>query len=526
MSIVELLEIFFPHMSGLRITNVLIKGSTVRVHAETNSAAARCPDCSTVSRRVHSRYERRLLDGLVAGRETVLHLRVRRFFCTVAGCVRKIFAEQIDGLTVRHGRHSALARRMLEAVALALGGRAGARLAEGLGPHAGRMTLLRLVRALPEPPVSSPVVLGVDDFAWRRGHTYGTVLVDMTTRQVIDVLDDRSADSLAAWLGAHPGIEVICRDRAGCYAEGAARGAPAATQVADRWHLLHNLSDAVNKAVGHHRRCLQPPAEPPAPAEPTPTPEPAPEGLRVQRTRARHAEVHALREQGLGVYTISRRLGLDPKTVRRYAEVPDPEELLGPNGTARDSVLDPFKAYLQQRCTEGATGTNQLLAEIRARGYRGGERTLRRWLISIRGRNTPAPGPPPAPATRDITGWIMRPVDKLTDEHIAELARLCGLCPDLAAIRDLARGFTDLVRTRGGDRLTTWVEQAEQGSIAEIRSFANGLRKDWDAVKAGLTMAWSSGAVEGAVNRIKMLKRQMYGRANPDLLRRRILLAD
>ena len=124
MSIVELLEIFFPHMSGLRITNVLIKGSTVRVHAETNSAAARCPDCSTVSRRVHSRYERRLLDGLVAGRETVLHLRVRRFFCTVAGCVRKIFAEQIDGLTVRHGRHSALARRMLEAVALVLGGRA------------------------------------------------------------------------------------------------------------------------------------------------------------------------------------------------------------------------------------------------------------------------------------------------------------------------------------------------------------------------------------------------------------------
>ncbi|MFG1954827.1 ISL3 family transposase [Micromonospora sp. NPDC048830] len=523
----ELLAVFFPHLAGLRITNVLAKGSTVRVHAETNSAAARCPACSSVSRRVHSRYERRLLDGAVAGRETVLHLRVRRFFCTFAGCVRRIFAEQVDGLTVRHGRHSALARRMLEAVALALGGRAGARLTGRLGPQVGRMTLLRLVRALPEPPTPAPVVLGVDDFAWRRGHTYGTVLVNMATHQVIDVLDDRSADSLAAWLNAHPGIEVICRDRAGCYAEGAARGAPAAIQVADRWHLLHNLSDAVNKAVAHHRRCLQPPPEAPAQANPTPAAVPAaPDGLRVQRTRARHAEVHALREQGLGVYTIARRLGLDPKTVRRYAGAADPETLLGPNGTVRDSILDPFKPYLQQRCAEGVPGTNQLLAEIRARGYKGGERTLRRYLISIRGRNEPAPVPPPAPPTRDITGWIMRPVDKLTDEHQAELERLCGLCPDLAAIRDLARGFTDLVRTRGGERLTAWVEQAEQGKIAEIRSFASGLRKDWDAVKAGLSMVWSSGAAEGAVNRIKMLKRQMYGRANHDLLRRRILLAD
>ncbi|WP_173166052.1 ISL3 family transposase [Phytohabitans suffuscus] len=521
----ELLAILFPHLSGLRITNVLAKGSTVRVHAETSSVAARCPDCSTVSRRVHSRYERRLLDVPVAGRETVLQLRVRRFFCTLAGCLRRIFAEQVDGLTVRHGRFSTLGRQALEAVALALGGRAGARLADRLGPYVGRMTLLRLVRALPEPPVPGPTVLGVDDFAWRRGHSYGTVLVDMTTRRVIDVLDDRSADSLAAWLGERSGIEVICRDRAGCYAEGATRGAPAAVQVADRWHLLHNLSEAVNKAVGHHRRCLQPPLEPAAPADPAPAPQPASEGLRVRRTRERHAAVHALREQGLGAYTIARRLGLDPKTVHRYADAATPEDLLSPNGTARDSILDPFKPYLHQRITEGVAGTNQLLAEIRAQGYKGAERTLRRWLISVRGRNQPTPVPPPPP-TRDITGWIMCPTDKLTDEHQAELEQLCGLCPDLATIRDLAHGFTDLVRTRGGDRLAAWVEQAETGSITEIRSFASGLRKDWDAVKAGLTMSWSSGPVEGAVNRIKMLKRQMYGRANPDLLRRRVLLAD
>jgi transposase len=523
---VELLAAVFPHLAGLRILNVSARATSVRVYAEAASATAECSACSSASGRVHSRYERRLLDGAVGGREVVVHLRVRRFFCVNTACAKKIFVEQIEGVSVRYARQSVLARRALEAMALALGGRAGQRLGLRLAVRVGRMTLIRLIRRLPVPAAGTPRVLGVDDFSLRRGHRYGTIIVDMLTHRPVDVLDDRSADTFAGWLQAHPGAEIICRDRGGSYAEGAARAAPEAVQVADRWHLLKNLSDAVEKAVAGHRRCLQPPVTP-APAPPPAAP-PAPpgEGRLARRVRARHAEVHQLRVTGLGVYAISRRLGLDPKTVRRYADVTDAEQLLGQSRVRRNGLLEAHKTYLQQRCAEGVTGTGQLLAEIQGRGYRGGERTLRRYLIAIRGTSTTPPPPPAPPNSRTITSWIMRPPAKLNDQDTAALTAACDTCPDLATIRNLARGFTDLVRERGGKRLKAWIEQAQQASIPHISAFATGLYKDWNAVIAGLTTPWSSGAVEGNVNRVKMIKRQMYGRANSDLLRRRILLND
>ena len=519
----DVAETLFPHLSGVRVDRVQLKGTVVRIEAHTDAVTAGCPACGVASRRVHSRYARRLSDWSVSGREVLIDVQVRRFFCLNISCDKKVFGEPLRDLAARYARRTVLASRMLTSVGVALGGRAGARLADVLAVAVNRMTLIRAVRHIPDPDLATPSVLGVDDFAIRRGHRYATILVNMHTHRPIDVLPDRDADTLAAWLRAHPGVAMICRDRGGSYAEGANRAAPGIPQVADRWHLLHNLSGHVEKAVARHRRCLRPPE----PDPPQPLPQPAPSSSRREfNTRTRWSQIHELAGQGLGTHTIARRLGMDPKTVRRYREATSAEDLLGPALTGRRSLLDPHKPYLQARIDKGVTATTVLLNEIRARGYRGGQRTLRRWLIDVRGHVQTPPAPPPVPSSRTITGWIMRPADKLNEEDTTALKDACVRCPDLAAITELAHGFTNLVRNRQGAHLEEWITTACAGPIPEICGFAAGLRKDFDAIKAGLTLTWSSGAVEGTINRIKMIKRQMYGRANLDLLRKRVLASN
>ncbi len=478
-----------------------------------------------VSRRVHSSYRRQLADTASGCQEVLIDLQARRFFCGNDACAKATFAEQVPGLTSRYGRRTCSLQTALQAVAMALGGRAGARLTSRLACSASRSTLLRLIRAAPDPQGRAPLVLGVDDFALRKGHVYGTVLVDIDTRRPVDVLPERSAESFRTWLDAHPGVEIICRDRGGCYAEGAAAGAPSAIQVADRWHLWHNLAEAVERAVVRHRSCLQEP-----PPQPGPAPEPAPaasgpEGGLATRTRARHAEIHAALARGLTITEISRTLRLERKTVRRYATAATADQLISGTRLTRPGLLGPHQAYLRQRWEEGCRSTKRLHQELRTRGYQGSERTLRRLTAQLR-QDTAVPAPPPAPAAKKVASWILTLPAKLADADRAALAQITTRCEELTTARDLVRGFADMICHQRGERLPAWADQAENSPISELRGFAKGLRKDWAAVTAGLTTPYSSGAVEGHVNRIKMIKRQMYGRAKPDLLRKRVLLAD
>jgi transposase len=527
--------VLLPHLSPVVIEQVDWVDGVLVIDADPRARGSRCRRCGRVSTRVHSRYRRHLADLPVSGRPVVVWLTVRRFFCDHVDCSACTFVEQVPGLTEHHARRSVGLQAALVAVALALAGRAGARLAATLGMGVSRSTLLRLLRALPDPPVGRVTVLGVDEFALRRRHHYGTVLVDLAGgHRPVDVFLGREAEDFAAWLRAHPGVEVICRDRAGAYADGARDGAPGAIQVADRWHLWDNLCRHVERLVAAHHACLPEPVVP-SPDTPDPGDDPVdpvvppwPDTVRIEHTRQRYDQTHDLLKKGLSMRAIARRLDLNFKTVRRYLRAGSVDALLA--GGVRASVLDSFKPYLHDRLADGVRNASVLHREIAERGYTGGYKTLARYLRPLRLVDAAALAAlqqrPASPPVRQVTGWITGLPGHLDPADEERLQAIRARCPELdAAVRHVA-GFARMIKDLSGDEdtLSKWMG-AVDADLPVLRSFTAGLRRDLDAVAAGLTLDYNSGAVEGTVNRIKQLKTAMYGRAKPDLLRKRILLA-
>jgi transposase len=416
----------------------------------------------------------------------------------------------------------------LGAVAAALAGRAGSRLARAvLAVQVSRHALIRILMALPGPAAGPVRVLGIDDFSLRKGRTYATLLVDMETGEPVDVLPDREAGTVAAWLGAHPEVEVICRDRAGAYAEAARDGAPQAVQVADRWHLWHNLCEYAGKAVARHQECLDGTgcAGPGRPREQGPAEQAAgaPAGLEAV-IRERHAAVRQLRAAGKTQDQAAAALGLSRQLTGRFWRAASADALLKARGV---SALDPWKPYLRQRWDAGITKIAVLHREITALGYAGSEPTTYAWLALL--KLAAPPKPPAPPSKQQVARWMLTDPARLDDGQQAQLAAICGRCPELAALAGHVTAFAKILTRHAGDHpgtgLDGWLAAAETSpGQPELTSFANGIRRDYQAVRNALTMPWSSGRVEGLNTRTKLIKRQMYGRASFPLLRKRIIL--
>ena len=444
----------------------------------------------------------------------------------------------------RHQRRTRSHAKALVALARALGGEAAARLAAELGMAVSPDTILSQlrhsahIRGVPEPRV-----VGIDDWAISRGHRYGTIIVDLERRAPIEVLEGREATGVADWLRAHPSIKIVARDRAGAYSEAVETALPAAQQVSDRWHLLANLRDHVERMLQRLGPQMRLAAQQVVVDEATLGQQGRPwrSGLlawqRLSDDRralrlALYEKVMVLHAHGGSMKGIARELGVNHRTVRNFiVSGTFPERARRARGP---TPLDPHRPYIEQRIAQGCRNPRQIWQEVRQRGYTGCQATIKSCiarLLSPQGRPTLIAIPVrtlPCPSARRAFGWLVGWRKLAIQEpenanHQRFVVALCDIEPVVAEVRSLCREFLGLMHRRRPREFDRWLNRLSRCNAPEMRSFASSLQSDLDAVRAAFTMPWSNGQTEGHVNRLKFLKRQMYGRASLELLRLRVL---
>jgi transposase len=528
---------------ALQVLRVMPTPEHVTIEAGPRGSSAECPVCGFSSRRVHSGYYRKLRDLPWQGRPVTIRVAARRFRCVNIACARKTFAERLDDVALVSARRTERLGNLQHHLALALGGEAGARLAARIAVPTSADTLLRTAAATTscEAPSLTPRVLAVDDWAWRRGHRYGTILVDLERNQVVDLLPDRQAETLAGWLRQHPGVEVVARDRAGAYADGVRQGAPEAVQVADRWHLLRNLGDAVRAAVDRQHAAIRRIAKqiseetttPAIAAIATPpvalTPTAAAKRSQAAYTRrqARYEEAARLRSAGVSIKRIATLLGSERKTVRGWLRAGSAPLWRKPQ---RSGVLAPFLDFLDRRWTEGCRNAALLWRELVSRGFSGRPGTVRGWAgrrrnaepkaaMNARGEQVLRSS---AFSGRELARLLMTNPEVLPEAEQKLVSRVLTQMPSLAESIAVAKRLNTLLRRKSDEGLDAALEAAAGTALT---GFAASLRRDLNAVRAALELPWTTSPAEGQINRLKMLKRTMYGRAGFGLLRARVLHA-
>ena len=528
---------------GFEIREVQQSDDKLQVRAWSTSQTAACPECGTLSTAIHGWYMRHPQEIASIGQQVRLYLRVKRFRCDQMRCSRQTFAESLSAWLPTYARRTSQLTTLMRQISMEIGAEAAHRVLNYLRIQSSGDTLLRVLRHFGQRCVgqTDARIIGVDDWAFKRGRTYGTIIVNLETHRVIDLLPDRTAETLATWLREHPGIEIVSRDRSTDYGAGIRQGAPNAIHVADRWHLLLNLRQMLERYLTVSMPTLKQ----------LPVSEIYQGYLDQQRTafirtrsermvsRQKRQErivlyetVQHMRQEGWNISQLARKLQRSPTTIRKYYYATAFPE----RGTRRPtkSMLDPYLPYLEKRVGEGCENGQQLWRELRQQGYPGTDKQVMKWL-QLRRTQTAATTPPtratvPAEADSDISlpsrqqlAWLLvRDPDNLTEVDALLLAHLRQDFI-LDRIYRHSQQFVTMVKKRLPEVFDEWLKDADAIPVYQLQTFAAGLRQDYDAIYAALSLPWSNGQTEGQVNRLKFIKRQMYGRAKFDLLRLRVL---
>jgi transposase len=503
--------------SGLVFVGVSDSSDSIILAVRSEAVTAECPLCRTASRRIHSRYVRYVTDLPSAGRQLQLRLVARRFRCEVPHCRRRIFAERFgENVVPLRARRTARLECIVHHLGLALGGRPAASFAKRLMLPVSNDTLLRVVRRQTAMPTEPLVVVGIDDWAFRRNHQYGTIVCDLERRQIVALLPDRETATMQAWLSKHSGIKIISRDRGGGYGEAAAKALPDAIQGADRWHLMENASAAFLDAVRRFMRGIRT-------AIGTTTINPdlltCAERLRYQgylRRQDAHAAIAALVRDGVPLKEIVRRTGHSRNLVRHISRGSGTDVF-----RTRQSTLDGHLPFLDAQWIGGCRNGAELWRRLKGQGFHGSLRVVTEWATRRRRAEKASDQQlQKIPAARTIARLMTTKRDHLTKAESVTVAAIEKGVPMLADARTLIDRFQAMIREKGASELEPWIAESKQSLIA---SFANGIASDKAAVHAAITQPWSNGQVEAQITKLKLVKRQMYGRAKLDLLQARLI---
>ncbi len=512
----------------LGIDTIELHDQTVVVSLHATSPTAACLRGGTVGSRVHSCYQRTLTDAAFGGRCLVLKLLVRKWICREASCSQRIFAERFPTLVQRYARMTDRLIKALQAIGVITNGADAARIASSLGMPTTAKTIIRRVLQLPLPSEGSISKVGIDEWAWKKGQTYGTILVDLEKRRVVQLLADRSVETSKAWLCKHPEADLVSRDRGKIFREAATDGAPQAKQVVDRFHLQKNVAEALEKFFRQQERVLkkatQHSARKARPAARTTVPEKVAQEHRVRhRQRVRlHKRIWKLYREGYHKEQIAQLVGVSSSSVYRALEQ---EASPPPRRRSRaSSIVDPYLSYLTSRWNQGCHNVAKLYKEIVAQGYTGTRRTLQMRLRSFRSQGSRPVSKQTViwekpPSSRSVALMMVRPAQSRTPEQAAYLGQLIQCDETNAVVFTLAQDFSRLLRKREGQgRLEQWKADVRASGIAEVIAFVDGLADDAEAVANGCSLSWSNDMVEGFVHKVKWIKRSSYGQAGFPLL--------
>jgi transposase len=489
--------------------------TVVTIHG--TSAISVCPSCGVISQRIHSRYHRRLADLPMAGRRAVLVLQARRFRCDAVQCARRIFTERFDDNILKPwARRTARLDQIVHCLALALGGRPAASFAHRLSIPISNDTLLRAVRRRGSASFAPPTVIGIDDWAWRRNQRYGTLICDLERRKTIALLPDREPATAQAWLAAQPQIGIVARDRGGGYGLAAQKALPNAVQVADRWHLMENASQAFLDAVRKSMRDIRA-----AVGAATINPELLTSAEKLQyegfqRREETNATILAMSKEGATIKEIVRRAGYSRGLVRKVLRGQRSDMF-----RVRSSSLEAYLPWLDEQWAAGRRNGSELWRTLKSRGFRGCLRVVSEWSgRRRRSERMDASALGRAPSARTVARLMTAGRDQLSKAETVTVAAIESGVETLVQAREAVAAFQTMIRRKALAELNPWIERAKSTLVA---SFANGVTKDIAAVTAAISSGWSNGQTEGQICKLKLVKRQMYGRGKLDLLQARVI---